>query len=88
MEVVAGRPQSNNESKNFIKDMESAASAAYVKPGGRFANFTVDVVYFESTHVWITIWNFLSSDWKHLGSTDPNHNGNSCRYQIIASGGY
>ena len=31
MEVVAGKPKSNNESNDLIKDMESTASAAYVK---------------------------------------------------------
>ena len=47
MEVVSGRSQSNNESKKFIKDMESAASAASVKAGGRFSYFTVDGVSCE-----------------------------------------
>ena len=86
MEVVAGRPQSKNESNDFIKDMESAASAAYVQAGGRFSNFTVDGVSCESAHVWITICKFLSSECNHLGSTDPKHNVKSWRYQIIASG--
>ena len=84
MEVVAGRPQSNNKSNDFIKDMEYATSATSVKAGGRFANFTVDGVSCESAHVWLTICKFLSSECNHLGSTDPNHNGNSWRYQIIA----
>ena len=61
MGVVAGRPQSNNESNDFIKDMESAASAASVKDGGRFENFTVDGVYCESAHVCLTIYKLLSS---------------------------
>ena len=67
--------------------MESAASAASVKAGGRFSNFTVDGVSCESAHVWLTICNFLSSECNHLGSTNPNHNGKLRRYQIIASDG-
>ena len=47
MEDVAGRPQSNNESNDPIKDMESSASAAYVKAGGIFSNFTVGGVSCE-----------------------------------------
>ena len=47
MVVFAGQPQSNNEPKNFIKDMEFVASAASIKAGGRFANFTVDGVSCE-----------------------------------------
>ena len=88
MEDVAVRPQLNNESNSFVKDTESAASAASVKAGGRFSNFTVDGVSCESAHVWFTICKFFSSECNHLGSTDPNHNGKSWRYQIIASGGY
>ena len=67
--------------------MESSDSAASVKAGGRFSNLTVDGVSCESAHVWLTICKFFSSECIHLGSTDPNHNGNSSRYQIIASGG-
>ena len=62
MEVVAGLPQSNNELKKFVKDMESATSAASVKAGGRFSNFIVDGVSCESAHVWLTIYKFLYSE--------------------------
>ena len=62
MEVVAGRPQSNNKLNHFINYMESAASVESVKAGGRFANFTVDGVYCESAHVRLTICKFLSSE--------------------------
>ena len=88
IEVVAGRPQSNNESKNFINDMESAASSESVKARGRFANFTVDGVSCESDHVCITICKFLSLECNHMESTDLNHNGKPWRYQNIASGRY
>ena len=87
MEVVAGRTQSNNKSNDLIKDMESAASAASIKAGGRFSNFAVDGVSCEPAHVWLTIYKFLSSEKNYLGSTDPNHNGNPWLYQIIAPGG-
>ena len=67
--------------------MESAASAAYVKAGGRFANCTVDRLSCESAHINITICKFFYSECNHMGYIDPNRNGNSWRYQIIASGG-
>ena len=76
MEVVAASAQSNNESNNFIKEMEAIASAALVRAGGRYANVTVDEVSCESAHVWLTICKFLSSVCNHLGSTEPNHNEN------------
>ena len=62
MEDVVVRPQLKNESNDFLKDMKSAASAASVKAGGRFSNFTVDGVSCESDHVWITICKFPPSD--------------------------
>ena len=86
MEVVAGKTQSNNKSNHFIKDMESSASAASVNSEVRFANFTVDGVFCESAHVWLTICKFLYSECNHIGSTNSNHNGKSWRYQNIASG--
>ena len=67
--------------------MESAARYAYVKAGGRFSNFTVGGVSCESSYVCLTICKFLSSECNNLGSTDPNHNGKSWRYEIITSGG-
>ena len=87
-EVVAARPQSNNESNDFIKTMEQAASSAAVRNGrARFANFGVDGVSCESEHVNTAICKFLSLESNHTGSTDPNHNAKSWRYQIIAGGG-
>ena len=88
MEFVAGRPQSNNESNDFIKDMESVASSASAKAIGRFENLTVDGVSCESAHVWLTIYKFLSSECNHLGSTEPKNNRKFWLYQIIASGRY
>ena len=55
MEIVAARPQSNNESNDFIKDMELAASSAARSSGAGamcFTNFAVDAVSCESQHVW------------------------------------
>ena len=86
-EVVAVRPQSNNESNDFIKEMESLAVAASKSGRGRFANYTVDGVSCESRHVMRTICEFLSGEINHLGATDPNHNMKSWRYQIVAGGG-
>ena len=47
-EIVAARPQSNNESNQFIKDMESSASSAVQLSGSQvnsFVNFSVDGVF-------------------------------------------
>ena len=62
MEDVAVRPQLNNESNDFVKDMKSVASAASIKARGRFSNFTVDGVSCESDHICITICKFPPSD--------------------------
>ena len=88
-EVVAARPQSNNESNDFVKAMEKVATAVALRSGGRarFANFSVDGVSCESEHVYLAIFNFLSSKSNHIGNTDPNHNAKSWRYQIVAGGG-
>ena len=87
-ELVAARPQSNNESNDFIKEIELAASAAVSRNGrARFSNIAVDGVSCESVHVWRMICSFLSCLANHIGTTDPNHNGKSCRYQILAGGG-
>ena len=60
MEVVAGGTQSYNKLNDFIKYMESAASAASFKAGDRFSNFTVDRVSCESAKVWLKICKSLS----------------------------
>ena len=41
----------------------------------------------KGKHVMVAICDFLSMKSNHLGSTDPNHNAKSERYQIIAGGG-
>lgn len=90
MEIVAARPQSNNESNNFIKDMELAASEAACSSGAgalSFANYSVDGVSCESVHLWFTSCEFMSCKSNHLGSTDNNHNIKSWRLQIIGGSG-
>ena len=86
-EIVAARPQTNNESNDFIMEMERAASAISKSTGASFTNITVDGVSCESRHVWRMICEFLTLNANHTGSTDPNHNMKSWRYQIIAGGG-
>ena len=88
--VVGARPQSNNESNDFILDMESASTQAMASTGvhpSSFLNYAVDGVSCESRHVWKSICDFLSCKSNHLGSTDTNHNMKSWRYQIIGGGG-
>ena len=54
-EVVVARPQSNNESNDFIIDMECASARAIHSTGvhpKRFLNYAVDGVSCESRHVW------------------------------------
>ena len=86
-EIVAARPQSNNESNEFIVDMERSAALALHTTGASatsFVNFAVDGVSCESRHVWTAECNFLSGKTNHVGTTDTNHNIKSWRYQIIA----
>ena len=87
IEVVAARPQTNNESNTFVKLMENCAAQASSSAGARFVNFSVDGVSCESNHVILTICLFLGGECNHLGATDANHNAKSARYQIIAAGG-
>jgi len=86
-EIVAALPQSNNESNDFIVSMETAAMAASRSGLARFTNFCVDGVSVEARHVMLAICLFLSEKANHLGSTDPNHNMKSWRYQVVAGGG-
>ena len=87
-ELVAARPQSNNESNDFIKEIELEASASVSRnKQARFSNIAVDGVSCESNHVWRMICNFLSCLANHTGTTDTNHNAKSWRYQIITGGG-
>jgi hypothetical protein len=87
-ELVAARPQSNNESNDFIKEIELEASASVSRhKQARFSNISVDGVSCESKHVWRMICTFLSCLANHTGATDTNHNQKSWRYQIIAGGG-
>ena len=56
MEVVAARPQTNNESNDFIEEMEQAATNICNQTGSRFVNFAVDsvsceLIMFESQFV-------------------------------------
>ena len=85
-EIVASRPQSNNDSNDFIKAMEMAASSAASSSASgatSFVNYAVDGVSVEQKSVWHTECDFLSCRSNHLGSTDNNHNIKSWRYQII-----
>ena len=85
--VVAARPQSNNESSDFIKEMEATACAAGRKMGSRFLNITVDGVSCESPHVMQILCDFLSCKANHCGSTDPKHHFKSWQGAIISGGG-
>ena len=86
-EIVASRPQGNNDSNDFIKDMEVSAVSASRSGQGRFVNFSVDGVLVESRHVWSALCDFLSCKSNHTGPTDANHNMKSWRYQVISGGG-
>eukprot|EP00957_Ditylum_brightwellii_P095779 7297463-Ditylum_brightwellii.AAC.1 len=86
-EIVATHPQSNNDPNDFIKDMECARSNAMCSTKTSSINFTMDGISFKSKHVMVAICDLLSIKSNHLGSTDPNHNSKSKRYQIIAAGG-
>ena len=89
-EMIAARPQSNNESNEFIIDMKRAVSQALQESSTNakaFVNFAVDGVSCESKHVWTSSCDFLFKKANHVGSTDTNHNIKCWRYQIIAGAG-
>ena len=86
MEVIAARPQSNNESNDFVTSVENTVSAAMEATNTHptsFVNFAVDGVSCESKHVQYRICCFLSGKCNFTGTTDTNHNAKSCRYQVI-----
>ena len=89
-EAIAARPQSNNESNDFITSIEDAVSSALLSSGAHpssFINFAVDGVSCEAYYVQTRICLFLSCKSNHTGTTDPNHNCKSWRYQVVAAGG-
>eukprot|EP00957_Ditylum_brightwellii_P030112 2279129-Ditylum_brightwellii.AAC.1 len=62
-EIIAACPQSNNESNEFIKDMErSTLSAVQLSGAGAktFNNFAVDETSCKSHHIWTALCDFLS----------------------------
>ena len=76
--LVAARHQSNNESNDFIKEIELEASASMSRnKQARFSNIAVDGVSCESNHVWRMVCTFLLYKANHTGTTDMNHNGKS-----------
>lgn len=83
MVVIAARPQSNNETSSFTRLIETACTAAATASGGRFLGFAVDGVSLESMDVRRSNCDFISGVSNHVGTTDPNHNAKSLRYQII-----
>ena len=89
-EIIAARPQSNNESNEFIIHMKKAVSQALQESSinaKAFVNFAADGVSCESKHVWTSSCDFLFKKANHIGSTDTNHNIKCWRYQIIAGAG-
>eukprot|EP00985_Skeletonema_marinoi_P034544 scaffold44209_cov329-Skeletonema_marinoi.AAC.1 len=89
MEVIAVRPQSNNEANEFVTSVEDAVSAAMEVTNthpSSFISFAVDGVSCESKHVQFRICCFLSGKCNFTGTTDTNHNAKSCRYQVIGGG--
>ena len=84
VDVVAVRPQTNNDTRSFTKLVELAAAAsANHNYGVRFLNWAVDGVYLESNYVWRAICNFLSAVADNVSGNDINHNIKLWRYQII-----
>lgn len=83
MVVIAARPQSNNETSSFTRLIETACTAAASASGGRFLGFAVDGVSLESMDVRRSNCDFISGVSNHIGTTDPNHNAKSLRYQIV-----
>ena len=83
IEVIVARPQSNNESNDFIIDMERASVRGVHSTGVHptfFLNYAVDGVSCESRHLWKSNCDFLSCKSNHLGRTNTNHNMNSWRH--------
>ena len=83
-EIISARPQSNNESSDFTRDIVSAAtSLVTTTPNTSFLSFAVDGVAVETDDVRTTICEFLNGDADHTGIVDNKHNVKNDRYQIV-----
>lgn len=51
-----------------------------------FLSFAVNEISWKSRHICFSLCNFLSCKFNHTGSTDPNHNCKSWRYQVVTCG--
>ena len=86
-EIICARPQSNNECSEFTDEMEEAAKQMMTSiKGVSCTNFAVDGVSLESFDVMHACCEFLDGKSIILGTTDPNHNAKTQRYQIIGAG--
>ena len=84
MAIVAARPQGNNETSSFTKDVCEAARLVerdldYV----RFTNFATDGVSVETLDILQTLCEFLDGKINHCAAVNNKHNVKNDRYQFI-----
>lgn len=84
VEIIALRPQSNNESSDFTNVVvQAAATIAEETPNGSLLSFAVDGVSVESKDVMTANCKFLDGLSKHTGVVDNKHNAKNDRYAKI-----
>ena len=59
-EIVAALPQGNNDSNDFVKEIEVLSELEAGSGNGRFINFCVDRVSAESWHVMLALCLYVS----------------------------
>ena len=82
-EIIAARPQTNNATSNFTRDLVDASKRVASKYLTSFLNFAVDGVSLEQSDVMTAICRFLAAEDNHLGAVDNKHNIKNDRYQLI-----
>ena len=84
MAIVAARPQGNNETSSFTKDVCEAASLVVKDLDNvRFTNFTTDGVSVETYDILQTLCQFLDGKIEYCAAVDNKHNVKNDRYQLI-----
>ena len=84
MAIIAARPQGNNETSSFTKDVCEAASLV-VKDlvNVRFTNFATDGVSVETSDILQTLCEFIDGKIDYCAAVDNKHNVKNDRYQLI-----
>lgn len=84
MAIISARPQGNNETSSFTKDVCEAASLVTKDlEDMRFTNFATDGVSVETFDILQTLCEFIEGKINYCAAVDNKHNVKNDRYQFI-----